>query len=327
MIKKFIVYLAAILIIGTMSVEAVPFNYTDSQTASQVSEFTVPAPDGLYVGAIQISDIDDSKISRVTVTADTYKLDVSITTASYIFGYYQRSTITSTFNDYITHQNETVTYYDNFPAASNILQVPQYSEFVTNQGLKIQQDSIIWETSGLLSNMLDLINSGIIQSNLSNVSNFLRVEPSQHVTISVQGSDKVDVTYYSGTLDQARGSSVNVMTVESKESWFVWIVTKIPFIGKFIVETIDFLTAFFTTVFKGLGFFVLDFDIILLTYLTISMLHGIVLMSKGGTPFDGVKVLIVDFIAFIKFTVWFVVAVIGLIWRIVHAIAQVLKPI
>lgn len=296
------------------------FNTTDSNTAIQVSSFTIPITSGTYVGAIRISDIDPTKIDKIIVTSNTYILTVNITT-THISTIPVSSSFNSTFKDLIKNTTETVTFSQNLPSSTQNLEIPQI-DVKSNGEITIKNGFVRWDNNNILFyNDWNLINSNLLCLSLSNCvgNNVTQIIPSQYVNIIIQGNDKVDVTYYVGTLDKISESN---RFIASKDSLLSGLIKSIPYVGTFIEGSLTFLASFFYVLLKALEFLVTGFDIIVLTYFTFTMIHGIMIMSAGGTPFAGIIVLVTDFGLFIKFIILMVTLSLGLLWRIILAIAS-----
>lgn len=327
--KNIILFSIIIIIIAAMAGTAEAgdgLNYSDAQTATQVSDFTIPT-NGSYIGAIQIGDIDPTKISQINVSADTYNMDIKISTLSWC-GAICPDIVTS-FKDKYNNRNETHAWSEWFPGTKDAIYMPDYGGILT---FGIYNDRIYWvKNNQKRGNSKPLLNTPF---NTTDPTNIIMVYPAQMLTIKVVGSDKVDVTYYIGTAKQLGTSSTNIntnpITKGTPLDAILWLLQQVPFIGEFLKDTVEFLTSFFNIMFSVLVFLVAGFDIIFMAFISFAMIHGIIIMAAGGTPFDGVKVTALDIVEFFKILFAGIVIFFGLIWKIVQAIGtfiQSIKPI
>lgn len=333
-ILNIVIILSILLSFGIPNVLAVDtnLNWSSVQTISQISNITIPSNNS-YIGAIQLTDIDAKSISSINISSTTYSMNISIVLDSYIFGLITPVTITTDFQDKILHKNQSKTFTVIFPPDDDILILPQYTLGYTTSrngeiiNIAIYNDQAYWKsnvsflTGFSSSRMQPLIN------NPYNTSNLMRAMPSKTISIQITGSDKVDVSYIMGTSDQIGDISSNfqdsALDMDS-QGWMIWALSKIPWIGVYLASAVTFLSLFFGLIFSLITFLIFDLDIIFLLLLSFSMLHGIIIMASGGTPYDGVKRPIEDIIFGIKGTYTVLIMFFTLIWNIVRSIATII---
>ena len=321
-----LIVLFALILPAPTSAEELTWNAI--RTIHQVSNYTING-NGSYVGAIKIYNINPSNLSKIDVVASGYLLNLSFVQGTYAFGLLPSVTITSRYKDIRTLRTHNYSFTYSFPGSSDSVVIPQY--YNSNGYFITVLDRIQYsKNDNTFLDVQQLLNTLYNETGVYNDSNKLLVPPSKTVRISVYGADKIDIDYVIGTATQLsnadQSSSFNTLTAPvTGGSWADWILSNIPFVGDFLVRTKNFMVQFLTIVFSILFFIPTNLDILFFILFSFAMVHGIIVMSKQGTPLDGVMATLNDTLYIFNKTYILLVQLFNMIWKVVQSIGTI-KP-